>query len=70
MQDWFGFSRNHYDRIGHIAQGVVPAILIREVYRRKAQIANNEWLFLFVVSFCLAFSAFFEMIEWWSAVVF
>jgi putative membrane protein len=70
LQDWFGFTRNHYDRIGHITQGVVPAILMREIYRRKAQIENTRWLFLFVVSFCLAFSAFFEMIEWWSAIAF
>lgn len=70
MQDWFDFSRNHYDRIGHFVQGFVPAILIREIYRRKALVANTGWLFLYVVTFCLAFSAFFEMLEWWSALAF
>lgn len=70
MQDWFDFSRNHYDRIGHFVQGFVPAILIREIYRRKAKVANNGWLFLYIVTFCLAFSSFFEMIEWWSALAF
>lgn len=70
MQDWFDFSRNHYDRIGHFMQGFGPAILIREVYRRKAKVANTGWLFLYVTTFCLAFSAFFEMLEWWSALAF
>jgi putative membrane protein len=70
MKSWFGFQRNHYDRIGHFAQGFIPAILIREIYIRKAHIQSPKWLFLFVTTFCLAFSAFFEMIEWWSAVAF
>jgi putative membrane protein len=75
MQDWFDFSRNHYDRIGHLAQGFIPAILAREILWRK-QVLNimnqnngKGWLFFLVTSFCLAFSAFYELIEWWSAVI-
>lgn len=69
MQDWFDFSRNNYDRIGHIAQGFVPAILAREILWRKQVIQHKGWLFFLVVCFCLAFSAFYELIEWWIAVI-
>ena len=68
MQEWFGFTRNHYDRIGHFAQGFVPAILARELLLRKTPLVRGGWLFTLVVSVCLAFSAFYELIEWWSAV--
>jgi putative membrane protein len=68
MQDWFGFARNHYDRIGHLAQGFVPAILAREILLRRTPLRPGGWLFTLVTSVCLAFSAFYEMIEWWSAV--
>ena len=68
MQDWFGFARNHYDRIGHLAQGFVPAILAREILLRKTPLRPGGWLFTLVTSVCLAFSAFYELIEWWSAV--
>ena len=69
MKDLFGFSRNHYDRLGHFAQGFVPALLVREILIRKKVVASSAWLFLFVVSICLAFSAFYELIEWWTALV-
>ena len=68
MQDWFGFARNHYDRIGHLAQGFVPAILAREILLRRTPLRPGGWLFTLVTSVCLAFSAFYELIEWWSAV--
>ncbi len=68
MQDMFEFSRNHYDRIGHIAQGFVPAILAREILLRRSPLVVGKWLFLIVTSICLAFSAFYEMIEWWAAI--
>ena len=68
MQDIFEFSRNHYDRIGHIAQGFVPAILAREILLRRSPLVVGKWLFLIVTSICLAFSAFYEMIEWWAAI--
>lgn len=68
-QEVFHFSRNHYDRLGHFAQGFVPAILVRELLLRTSTLKRGRWLFLLVTCACLAFSAFFEMIEWWSALV-
>jgi putative membrane protein len=69
LQDLFEFSRNHYDRIGHFAQGFVPAILAREILLRRSPLRPGKWLFFLVASVCLAFSAFYEMIEWWAAVI-
>ena len=69
MQEAFGFTRNHYDRIGHLAQGFVPALLAREVLLRRSPLRPGGWLFLTVTSVCLAFSALYEMIEWWTALV-
>jgi len=67
MQEWFGFARNHYDRIGHFAQGFVPAMVAREILVRRSPLARSRWLPFVVVAFCLAFSAFYELIEWWTA---
>lgn len=64
----FGFARNHYDRIGHLAQGFVPAIVAREVLRRKTSLGAGGWLFFLTTSVCLAISACYEFIEWWTAV--
>jgi len=69
MQDAFGFARNHYDRIGHFAQGFVPAILARELLLRRTPLQRGGWLFFLVTACCLGFSAFYELIEWWSAVL-
>jgi putative membrane protein len=69
VQDMFDLSRNHYDRLGHFAQGFVPAILARELLLRRSPLVKGKWLFFIVVSVCLAFSAFFEMIEWWYALL-
>ena len=69
FQDWLDLSRNHYDRLGHLAQGFVPAILAREILIRSSPLRPGKWLFLLVVCVCLAFSAFYEMIEWWVAVL-
>lgn len=63
----FHFSRNHYDRLGHFAQGFIPAILARELLIRVARYPRNRWLGFVVISICLAFSAFYEFIEWWTA---
>ncbi|HTO87461.1 MAG TPA: DUF2238 domain-containing protein [Thermoanaerobaculia bacterium] len=68
MKDAFGFARNHYDRIGHLAQGFVPAIVAREVLRRKTPLPAGGWLFFLTTSVCLAISACYEFIEWWTAV--
>lgn len=69
VQEWFDLSRNHYDRLGHFAQGFVPAILAREILLRRSPLRPGKWLFWVSAAFCLAFSAFFEMIEWWVAVI-
>lgn len=65
--DLFGLARNYYDRLGHLAQGFIPAILAREILARRSPLRGSRWLPVVVVSICLAFSAFFELIEWWSA---
>ncbi len=64
MQDWFEFGRNHYDRIGHLAQGFIPAILARELLLRKTPLQPGGWLFYIVISICEGFSAVFELFEW------
>lgn len=70
FRDLWHLSRNHYDRLGHFTQGVVPAILAREILLRRSPLVTGRWMFVLVVCVCLAFSAFFEMIEWWSAIAF
>jgi len=67
IRDVFGLSRNHYDRIGHFAQGFIPAMLAREVLIRRSPLAGSRWLPFLVVCFCLAFSALYELIEFWTA---
>jgi len=67
VQDWLDLSRNHYDRLGHLAQGFVPAILVREILLRSSPLGRGRWLSFLVVCVCLAFSAFYELIEWWAA---
>jgi putative membrane protein len=67
MQDWFGFGRNNYDKIGHFAQGFVPAIIARELLIRKWKIPQRGLVALLAISICLAFSAFYELVEWWAA---
>lgn len=69
LQDLFELSRNHYDRLGHLAQGFIPAILTREILLRRSPLVPGKWLFFLVVSVCLAFSAFYEFIEWWVALL-
>ncbi len=69
LQDLFELSRNHYDRIGHLAQGFVPAILAREILLRRSPLVPGKWLFFLVASVGLAFSALYEMFEWWAAVL-
>lgn len=67
MKDWFGFTRNHYDRIGHFAQGFIPAVFVRELLLRTSPLRLGKWLSFLVVSVCLAFNACYEFIEWWTA---
>jgi putative membrane protein len=68
LRDHYELSRNYFDRLGHFVQGFVPAILAREILIRNTCLKNGPWLFLYVTSFCLAFSAFYEMLEWWAAI--
>ncbi len=65
-KELMGGSRNNFDRLGHLLQGFVPAILVREILVRWSPLRPGWWLRVLVVSVCLAFSAFFEMIEWWA----
>ena len=67
MQRTFHFSRNHYDRIGHLAQGFVPAIIAREVLLRRSPLVRGKWLFFLVTAVCLSISACYEFIEWAAA---
>ncbi|MDP2832868.1 MAG: DUF2238 domain-containing protein [Pseudomonadota bacterium] len=68
LRDAWELSRNHYDRLGHIAQGFIPAIVAREILLRRSPLLPGKWLFFLVTSVCLAFSACYEMIEWWVAI--
>jgi putative membrane protein len=67
MQDWFGFARNNYDKIGHLAQGFIPAMLFRELLLRSSPLRQGKLLFTLVVASCLAVSASYELIEWAAA---
>lgn len=67
LQEMFGFARNHYDRLGHFAQGFVPALLAREILLRTSPLRPGAWLFCLVTCVCLAFSACYEFIEWGAA---
>lgn len=62
-----GSERNNFDKIGHLAQGFVPVLIVREILIRREIILKPFWVGFFSVSFCLAFSAFYELIEWWVA---
>jgi len=69
LRDSFGWSRNHYDKLGHLAQGFIPAIVAREILLRKSPLQPGKWLFFLVTCVCLAISAFYELVEWWVAVL-
>jgi putative membrane protein len=68
-QDALHLGRNHYDRLGHFAQGFVPAIIAREVLLRRSPLQRGKWLFFLVICVCLAISASYELIEWLAAVL-
>jgi putative membrane protein len=67
LRDYYGWDRNYYDRLGHVAQGFVPAIVAREILLRNSVLPPGNWLFFIVVSISLAISAFYEFLEWWVA---
>ena len=68
-QATFELSRNHYDRVGHLALGVFPAFTIREVLLRKTPLVRDGWLYFLVLSVVLAVAAFWELLEWWVTLI-
>lgn len=69
FQSAFGWQRNNYDKFGHLLQGLVPALVAREILVRLSVVPTGRWLDLFVISLALAISAFYELIEWWVALL-
>jgi putative membrane protein len=69
LRDVSGGVRNNYDKLGHLAQGFIPAMIAREVLIRKDVVSSNAWLKFVIVCIVLAFSAFYELIEWWAALL-
>jgi putative membrane protein len=68
LQEEFGLARNYYDRVGHLFQGIVPAMITREVFIRQAVVNGAKWRYFLVCCVALAISAFYEFTEWWIAV--
>ena len=69
VRDAFDQSRNNYDKLGHFVQGFIPAMIAREIVVRLEVFNSTKWRNFFIVCFCLALSAFYELIEWWTAVL-
>ena len=69
IRDGFDLARNNYDKVGHFVQGFVPAIVAREILVRNAIVAGKGWMSFIIVCVCLAISAFYELIEWWVAIL-
>lgn len=68
-RDTFGLSRNPYDRVGHLALGFFPALIVREVLLRKTRLIRDGWLVFIILSIILAIGAFWELLEWWTTLV-
>ncbi len=68
LRDEFGLARNYYDRVGHVFQGFVPAMVAREILLRRSPLVAGKWLFFIVTCIALAISAFYEFLEWWVAI--
>ena len=69
VRDLTGGTRNNYDKLGHFAQGFVPALIARELALRLGIFRTRAWMNVFIVGFCLGISAFYELIEWWVALL-
>lgn len=69
IKEAWDLERNNYDKVGHFAQGFIPAILAREILIRKHVVNGRAWLNFYILCICLAFSAFYELIEWWVALL-
>ncbi|MGD9624876.1 MAG: DUF2238 domain-containing protein [Arcobacter sp.] len=68
IKEVFNQDRNNYDKVGHIVQGFIPTMIAREIIIRKNIININVWRNFFIICFCLALSAFYELVEWWVAI--
>ena len=69
LKDVMGFERNNYDKLGHFAQGLVPAMIIREIFLRKEVVAKKSYLNFIIILMCLGISAAYELIEWFVSVM-
>ncbi|MDF0533989.1 DUF2238 domain-containing protein [Shewanella sp. A32] len=69
LSDWFSWGRNNYDKLGHFAQGFIPAMIARELLLRKQVLPRGRWCNFLCCCFALALSAFYELVEWWVAVL-
>ncbi len=69
FRELFESSRNNYDKLGHVAQGFIPVVIAREVVIRLNVFKSKAWMNFFIVSMCLGISAFYELIEWWVALM-
>ena len=69
LRDTFGLERNYYDRVGHFAQGFVPALIANEIILRKKIIIQRGWRIFIIIFTILGFSAFYEFFEWWMALL-
>lgn len=69
VREWTDGTRNNYDKLGHFAQGFVPAMIARELFLRLGVVNGAGWRAFLIVAFCLGFSAFYELIEWWVALL-
>jgi putative membrane protein len=69
VRDLLGLARNPYDRLGHLMQGLVPALVAREILLRTSPLRHGKWLFFLVTATCLAISACYEFTEWWAALL-
>lgn len=67
VQEWLDLSRNPYDKLGHFFQGLVPALVAREILVRGKRVRGNTMLAFLVCCVALAISATYELIEWWAA---
>jgi len=70
FREWFGWQRNNYDKVGHFMQGFAPALLARELVIRLDIIRGAGWRNFFILCFVLALAAFYELLEWWVALLF
>jgi putative membrane protein len=68
LQDEYGLARNYYDRVGHLFQGIVPAMITREIFIRESVVRGAKWRYFLVCCVALAISAVYEFAEWWIAV--